>query len=91
MAPIETILNSKYLERLLQLLIVLTTLVLINMLAARSFVRIDLTEDQRFSITPATQSMLAELEDIVYVEVYLDGDLPAGFKRMKLAIQETLD
>ena len=91
MAPIETILNSKYLERLLQLLIVLTTLVLINMLAARSFVRIDLTEDQRFSITPATQSMLAELEDIVYVEVYLDGDLPAGFKRMKLAIQETLE
>jgi ABC-2 type transport system permease protein len=83
--------NSKFLERLLQLLIVLTTLALINILAARTFIRIDLTEDQRFSITPATKSMLAELEDIIYVEIYLDGDLPAGFKRMRSAIQETLE
>ena len=91
MEKIDNILNSKSFEKWLKSFILITLLILVNVLTSRYFVRIDLTEDQRFSITPATKSMLADLEDIVYIEVYLDGDLPAGFKRIKSAIQETLD
>lgn len=35
--------------------------------------------------------MLKTLEDVVYVEVYLDGDLNAEFKRLRNAIRETLE
>ena len=73
MEKIDNILNSKSFEKWLKSLILITLLILVNVLTSRYFVRIDLTEDQRFSITPATKSMLADLEDIVYIEVYLDG------------------
>jgi ABC-2 type transport system permease protein len=35
--------------------------------------------------------MLRELDDIVYFQVYLDGDFPAGFKRLKRETREMLD
>jgi ABC-2 type transport system permease protein len=55
------------------------------------FFRLDLTEDKRFSISPATKATLENLEEVVLVKVYLDGELPAGFKRLKSSIEETLD
>ena len=75
-------------------MVILTTLaalVLLNNLSKIYFFRIDLTEDKRYSISEATKNLLADLDEVVYVEIYLDGDLPAGFKRMRTAIVETLE
>lgn len=91
MAQINNILESKSFERWLVLLITVIGLLLINIISSRYFFRVDLTEDQRFSITEATKDLLSDIDDIVYVEVYLDGDLPVGFKRMRTAILETLE
>ena len=84
-------LETKRLESILRLLIGLVLIILINVLATRGFYRIDLTEEGRFSIAEATKDMLADLPDDVFVEVYLDGDLPTSFERMKKSIAETLD
>ncbi len=65
--------------------------VFLNFLAAQFFFRLDLTEDKRYSIAPATKEVLKKLDDVVYVEVYLDGDLPPGFRRLQSAIRETLE
>jgi ABC-2 type transport system permease protein len=35
--------------------------------------------------------MLGKLDDIVYFKIYLDGNLPAGFDRLKTATKEILD
>ena len=69
----------------------LALVVLINLVASLLFFRIDLTEEKRHSIKPVTREMLKTLEDVVYVEVYLDGDLNAEFKRLRNAIRETLE
>jgi gliding-associated putative ABC transporter substrate-binding component GldG len=69
----------------------LALVVLINLVASLFFFRIDLTEEKRHSIKPVTKDMLGRLEDVVYVEVYLDGDLNAEFKRLRNSIQETLE
>ncbi|HLT71532.1 MAG TPA: gliding motility-associated ABC transporter substrate-binding protein GldG [Cyclobacteriaceae bacterium] len=76
---------------LLQLANALALVVLINLVAAGSFFRIDLTEEKRFTVKPATRDMLASLDDEVYVEVYLEGDLNAGFRRFQKSIRETLE
>ena len=55
------------------------------------YFRIDLTEDQRYSIHPATQKLLSELEEELHIEVYLTGDLPTGLKQLKRATQELLE
>jgi ABC-2 type transport system permease protein len=50
-----------------------------------------LTEDKRYTISPVTKQMLAELPEPVFVEVYLEGEFPAGFKRLQQSVRETLD
>lgn len=69
----------------------LVVLVLINLLASSHFFRIDLTEEKRYTIKPQTKEMLAKLDDEVFVEVFLEGELNPGFKRFQKAIRETLD
>lgn len=83
--------ESKRLEDLLKLLNGIVLIVLINLLVSSYYFRIDLTEEKRFSITDPTKDLLGGLDDNVYVEVYLDGDLPASFMRLQEAVRETLE
>lgn len=66
-------------------------LLLINLLASQFFFRIDLTEENRYSIHSSTRKMLSQLDDDVYVEVFLEGELNAGFRRFQKSIRETLE
>jgi ABC-2 type transport system permease protein len=84
-------LKSKKLGDLLLLANVLVAIVLINLLASVYFFRIDLTEEKRYSIKKPTKEILKSLDDDVYLEVYLEGDLNAGFKRFQKSIRETLE
>lgn len=84
-------LESKRTEQLLLLLLALAGFVLVNQLAQRMFFRWDLTSEKRYSINAATIRQLQSLEDVVTIDVYLTGELPAGFKRMRQALLETLD
>ncbi|MEJ1238504.1 gliding motility-associated ABC transporter substrate-binding protein GldG [Chryseolinea sp. T2] len=69
----------------------LVVIVLLNLLLSSYFFRIDLTEEKRYSIKPQTRELLQQLEDDVYIEVFLEGDLNAEFKRFQKAIRETLE
>src|SRR5690606_3004313 len=75
----------------LQLANAVALVVLINLVASDRFFRIDLTEEKRYTIKPATRELLESLDDDVYVEVYLEGELNAGFRRFQNAIRETLN
>lgn len=63
----------------------------INVVASFVFFRLDLTSDKRFTLSTVTKTKLKEVKDIVYVKVYLDGDMPIAFKKMKRSIKEMLD
>jgi ABC-2 type transport system permease protein len=69
----------------------LVILVLVNLLSAQYFFRLDLTEEKRYSIASSTREMLASVDDDVYVEVFLEGELNAGFRRFQKSIRETLE
>ncbi len=84
-------LESKKLESIVQFLLGIMVIILINQIVARFVYRLDLTEEKRFTISDATKNMLRNLEDVVYVEVYLEGHLPAGVKRLQKSVRETLD
>ncbi len=64
----------------------LAVLLLINTVSEYSFVRWDLTEDQRFTLSESSKEAASALENAVTVEVLLEGDLPAEFARLR---QET--
>jgi ABC-2 type transport system permease protein len=83
--------KSRKLGDVLAFLNVIVLVALINILAAGNFFRIDLTEEKRYSIKEPTRDILRKLEDDVYVEVFLTGDLNAEFDRFQKAIAETLE
>ena len=65
-------------------------IILLNILGTHYFFRLDLTEEKRYSIKEPTKDLLRNLEDVVYVEVFLEGELNPAFKRLRNSIEETL-
>ncbi len=85
--------KRKQLKRvhIIQLVTTLAIILLINYIGSFLFYRFDLTGEKRYSLAPETKEILRDLDDVVYVRVYLEGDLPMGFTRLKTAIGELLD
>lgn len=75
---------------IIQSIIVLVILILLNVISQGFYSFIDLTEDKRFTLTKSTENLLEQIDDVVYVNVLLDGDLPSGFKRLQKRTEEIL-
>ncbi|MBN2683426.1 MAG: gliding motility-associated ABC transporter substrate-binding protein GldG [Bacteroidales bacterium] len=83
--------RSMLVNSLLQLILIFFIIFLINFLSNFLFTRIDLTFDKRYTLSDETKSFVSNLEDVVYVEVLLDGELPPGYNRLKKVTQEFLN
>ena len=75
----------------LRTLFVIAALIVVNILSAFVFFRLDLTQEKRYTLSEATKNLLINLPDDIHVDVYLTGDLPPGFKRLESAVRETLN
>lgn len=78
-------------QSLYQLMVIGGILIFLNLLSSAFFTRIDLTADKRFTLSDSTKQFLKQLPDVVFVKVYLDGDMPGGFQRLKNATRDLLD
>jgi gliding-associated putative ABC transporter substrate-binding component GldG len=70
--------------------LVIGILVLINIVSTRLHKRLDVTAEQRFSLSEPTKKMLRSLKEDVVIEVYLKGSLPAGFERLREGTMDVL-
>ena len=71
--------------------ITMMLLVVINVIGSFVFTRFDLTSEKRYTLSETTKEALRELDDYVYFKVYLEGDFPAGFKKLRRETKEMLD
>ncbi|MEQ9009235.1 MAG: Gldg family protein, partial [Ekhidna sp.] len=76
---------------ILQTLTLLLSVWLVNQLADRFRVQFDLTEEKRYTISEATKELLRSLDEQVFFEVYLAGELPSNFERFQKSIGEMLE
>lgn len=53
--------------------------------------RWDLTDDKHYSLSEASKTLLRQTDAPIEVTLLLDGDLNAGFRRLKKATEETLE
>jgi len=58
------------------ILLTIGILILLNILAAEYFFRIDLTEDNRYTLSDATENMLQDLTEPVTIKAYFSNNLP---------------
>jgi ABC-2 type transport system permease protein len=84
---------NRHLKRsaIVNLTLLLTIVVLLNIAGSFSFFRLDLTAEKRYSLSKSTIKLLEGLPDVVYVKVYLDGEFPASYKKLRNSIKEMLD
>lgn len=72
-------------------LILIGGLMIFVLLALFARFRIDLTEEKRFSLHPATEQVLSKITEPLHVEILLVGDnLPGGMRRLQKSIEETV-
>ena len=70
---------------------VVLAVVVVNLLSARFYFRLDLTSDGRYTLTDYTKQQLAQLGDPVYIRCYLEGSLPLEFARLRLRVEDMLE
>ncbi len=76
---------------LVEFTLVLVAIVVLNVISSYVFTRFDLTSEKRYTLSQPTRELLNRLDDYVHFRVYLDGDFPAGFKRLQRETREMLD
>jgi len=79
-------------QNIIQLVAVFVIVILLNYIVSFLIVRIDLTSEGRYTLSDPTKKLLSEIDDQIYVKVYLEGDdLPVGYKRMRRALNDLLE
>jgi gliding-associated putative ABC transporter substrate-binding component GldG len=73
------------------MLVILAAILLVNVFSQYFFFQYDFTEDKRYSLTEPTRHLLKNQDDIIFVKVLLEGEFPAGFKRLQRSVKELLD
>lgn len=70
--------------------LVLIGIFFLSILSGQLFFRLDLTAEKRYSITDVSKKLVKNLQKPVNITLYLDGELPAGFRKLKKSIQEKI-
>ena len=71
--------------------IILGYVIVINILSQQKFARIDLTQNQIFSISQVTKNKLRSLDDILTIELYFSDNLPQNLRRVQSDVRDLMD
>lgn len=66
-------------------------LLVLNYISSYLYQRFDLTQDKRYTLSKATSDIVAEVNETIYIDVYLEGSFPAEFKRLQFETQQLLE
>ncbi len=63
---------------------------LLNILLSLVDYKVDLTEDKKHSISTESRHTLDDLDEFIFIKVYLDGDFPVEFKHLQAELLNLL-
>ena len=66
-------------------------LILIHFISESFYKRFDLTADQRYTLSETTKDIVANINNTLFITVYLEGDFPSEFKRLQLETRQYLE
>ncbi len=78
-------------ESAIFILVLFGILLLVNLLSVRFFVRGDLTENNLFTLSPASTSVIEDLEDRLVVKAYFTKDLPGRYASLERQVRDLLE
>ena len=78
-------------SHILQLVLGLVIIIFLNVIGYFFFARIDLTQEKRYTLSESSKKLMSNLEDIVFIRCYLEGDIPSEYKKLRNETKEMLD
>lgn len=78
-------------NRYVQLILVVAIVFVINVIGSFIYTEFDLTDDNRFTLSENTKNIVAGADDNMSIRVLLDGEFPAGFKRLQSSVLDILN
>ncbi len=66
-----------------KLLISIVIILIINIIGNIFFKRFDLTNDKRYTLSATSLDIIKQINEPLYIEIYLNGELPSEFKRLR--------
>ncbi|MCF6142332.1 gliding motility-associated ABC transporter substrate-binding protein GldG [Flavobacterium sp. K77] len=72
-------------------LLVLAIVLVVNVLSRSFFQRFDLTADQRYTLSGTSLGIIKQVDNPLSIKVYMQGDLPAEFKRLQVETKQLLE
>ncbi len=88
MKKIGSLLKSKWITKGLFFGVLL---VLLNVASDTTYKRFDLTKEKRYTLSESTKNLINKLDEEVYITLFLDGELPLDYKRLKSATRDMLN
>ena len=71
-------------------LLIAVNLVVLNMLSAELFGRLDLTETRMYTLSNVTKQILRELDEPLTIKAYFTKDLPAPYNNISRYVEDQL-
>ncbi|MEM8522661.1 gliding motility-associated ABC transporter substrate-binding protein GldG [Flavobacterium sp. PL12] len=71
--------------------IIIVALLLINAVGSSFFHRFDLTNDKRYTLSTTSLNIIEQVENPLFIKVYMQGNLPAEFKRLQQETKQLLE
>jgi gliding-associated putative ABC transporter substrate-binding component GldG len=72
-------------------LITIVIVIIINGIGSQFFHRFDLTENHRYTLSETSLTIIKKVQEPLYIKIYLQGELPAEFKRLQQETQQLLE
>ena len=78
-------------QSILEFVLITAIVILLNIMFSGTFFRIDLSKEKRYSLSQSSKKLAERVDAPLYFKVYLEGEFPAGFKRLSRSVKEILD
>lgn len=73
------------------ILVLIVGLILVNLLASIFHQRFDLTQDQRFTLSPAAKAIIDKVKSPIVIDVFLKGNFPPEFRKLQNETRQLLE
>ena len=73
-----------------KMILLLGGLIALGYISSSLFFRIDLTSEKRYSLSPISRQFIQKIDDPLKFDIFLEGELPPGFRKLQQAIVEKI-
>jgi gliding-associated putative ABC transporter substrate-binding component GldG len=78
-------------KKIKNIAILIIGLIILNIINQSFYTRLDLTSDNRYTLSETTKDIVSKVDKFLFVTVYLEGDFPSEFKRLQAETRQYLE